>query len=225
MLEITIIGLISGVIGTGLGGVISTIFRKNVSRYLSFCMGISGGVMLAVVVFDLLKESMTEAGVLNTIIFVFIGAIATMLMKNKLEVKSNFNAGYLIFLSILLHNLPEGLAIGSSFIATENLGVTLAIVIGIHNIPEGLAMALSLVGSKMSTTKVIALTLVAGIPMGIGSFLGAYFADMCTSLIGVFLAIAAGAMMYVVLEEIFPSTKSMYSIIGFLVGILIVSYI
>ncbi|WGX76398.1 hypothetical protein QJS64_04090 [Paraclostridium bifermentans] len=48
---------------------------------------------------------------------------------------------------------------------------------------------------------------------------------MCTSLIGGFLAIAAGTMMYVVLEEIFPSAKSMYSIIGFLIGILVVSYI
>ena len=131
----------------------------------------------------------------------------------------------LLFLSILLHNLPEGLAIGSSFMATENLGMTLAIVIGIHNIPEGLAMALSLVGSKMSTYKIILLTIIAGIPMGIGSFLGAYFGGVFSSLIGVFLAIAAGTMMYVVLEEIFPKTRSMYSIIGFLVGMVIVNYI
>lgn len=225
MIEITLIGLISGVIGTGLGGLISTVFRKNISRYLSFFMGISGGIMLAVVVFDLLKESMGEIGILNTIIFVFVGAIATMLMKDKLESKKGFNAGYLIFLSIVLHNLPEGLAIGSSFMATKDLGITLALVIGIHNIPEGLAMALSLVGNKMGTVKVILLTLIAGIPMGIGSFLGAYFAGIFTSIIGVFLSIAAGTMMYVVLEEIFPTTKSMYSIIGFLIGILIVSYV
>ncbi|TQO59895.1 ZIP family metal transporter [Paraclostridium bifermentans] len=225
MFRITLIGLISGVIGTGIGGIISTVFRKNVKRYISFFMGISGGVMLAVVVFDLLKESMNQIGVIYTSLFVFAGALLTMLIKNKLEVESDLKSGYLIFLSILLHNLPEGLAIGSSFIATENLGITLAIVIGIHNIPEGLAMALSLAGSKMSTFKVVLLTLIAGIPMGIGSFFGAYLAGMCTSLIGGFLAIAAGTMMYVVLEEIFPSAKSIYSIIGFLIGILVVSYI
>ena len=64
-------------------------------------------------------------------------------------------AGYLIFISILLHNLPEGLAIGSSFVSAETLGFTLAIVIGIHNVPEGLATALTLAGTKMKTSKII----------------------------------------------------------------------
>ncbi|MGL5506850.1 MAG: ZIP family metal transporter [Paraclostridium sp.] len=223
--KITLIGLIAGVIGTGLGGFISVIFKKKVDKYLNFFMGLSGGIMLAVVVFDLLKESMAEIGVPLSVVFVLVGALITMFIKTNLEGGEKFKSGYLIFLSILLHNLPEGLAIGSSFMSTENLGITLAIVIGIHNIPEGLAMALSLVGSKMSTSKIILLTIIAGIPMGIGSFLGAYFGGIFSSLIGVFLAIAAGTMMYVVLEEIFPSTRSMYSIIGFLVGMIIVNYI
>lgn len=225
ILKVTLIGLLAGVIGTGIGGVISAIFRKEVNRYLDFFMGLSGGIMLAVVVFDLMKESMDMMGVHNTIIFVFIGAIITMFIKTKLDMSTEMKSGYLIFISILLHNLPEGLAIGSSFMSTESLGLTLAIVIGIHNIPEGLAMALSLVGSKMKITKVILFTVIAGIPMGIGSFLGAYFGGMFSSLIGVFLAIAAGTMMYVVLEEIFPKSRSLYCIIGFLVGTLIVSCI
>ena len=181
ILRITIIGLLAGVIGTGLGGIISALFKRNVDRYLDFFMGLSGGIMLAVVVFDLI--------------------------------------------SILLHNLPEGLAIGSSFMSTETLGMTLAIVIGIHNVPEGLAMALSLVGSRMKISKVILFTIIAGIPMGIGSFIGAYFGGVFHSLIGVFLALAAGTMMYVVLEEIFPKSRSLYCIIGFLIGTIIVYYI
>ena len=223
ILRITIIGLLAGVIGTGLGGIISALFKRNVDKYLDFFMGLSGGVML--VVFDLMKESMNEMGVLPTVIFIFIGVLLTMFLKTKLDMSKEMKAGYLIFISILLHNLPEGLAIGSSFMSTETLGMTLAIIIGIHNVPEGLAMALSLVGSKMKISKVILFTIIAGIPMGIGSFIGAYFGGVFHSLIGVFLALAAGTMMYVVLEEIFPKSRSLYCIIGFLIGTIIVYYI
>ncbi|MGL5348841.1 MAG: ZIP family metal transporter [Peptostreptococcaceae bacterium] len=222
ILEITLIGLLAGVIGTGMGGVISALFKKNVERYIDFFMGLSGGIMLAVVVFDLMKESMNEMGVPYTVLFVFLGVLITMYIKTKLDVSESMKTGYLIFISIMLHNLPEGLAIGSSFMSTEALGITLAIVIGIHNIPEGLAMALSLVGTKMKTTKIILFTIIAGLPMGLGSFLGAYFGSNFHSLIGVFLAIAAGTMMYVVLEEIFPKSRSIFCIIGFLVGTIIV---
>ncbi|MGL5313701.1 MAG: ZIP family metal transporter [Peptostreptococcaceae bacterium] len=222
ILKITLIGLLAGVIGTGMGGIISSLFKKNVDRYLDFFMGLSGGIMLAVVVFDLMKEAMNEMGVLYTVVFVFLGVLFTMYIKTRLDVSENLKSGYLIFISIMLHNLPEGLAIGSSFMSTEALGITLAIVIGIHNIPEGLAMGLSLVGSKLKISKVILFTIIAGLPMGLGSFLGAYFGGLFHSLIGVFLAIAAGTMMYVVLEEIFPKSRSIFCIIGFLVGTIIV---
>ena len=105
------------------------------------------------------------------------------------------------------------------------IGILSMLSLLIHNIPEGLAMALSLVGSKMNTYKIILLTIIAGIPMGIGSFIGAYFGGVFHSLIGVFIALAAGTMMYVVLEEIFPKSRSLYCIIGFLVGTIIVYYI
>ena len=222
ILRITLIGLLAGVIGTGMGGIISALFKKNVDRYLNFFMGLSGGIMLAVVVFDLMKEAMNERGVLYTVVFVFIGVLFTMYIKTRLDVSENLKTGYLIFISIMLHNLPEGLAIGSSFMSTETLGITLAIVIGIHNIPEGLAMGLSLVGTKLKISKVILFTIIAGLPMGLGSFLGAYFGGLFHSLIGVFLALAAGTMMYVVLEEIFPKSRSIFCIIGFLVGTIIV---
>ena len=170
ILKITLIGLLAGVIGTGMGGVISAVFKKNVDKYLSFFMGISGGIMLAVVVFDLMNESMEEMGIAYTSLFVLIGVLITMYIKNKLDIPSDLKSGYLVFISILLHNLPEGLAIGSSFISEESFGITLAIIIGIHNIPEGLAMALSLVGSKIKIPKVIGFTLLAGVPMGVVVF-------------------------------------------------------
>lgn len=83
ILKVTIIGLLAGVIGTGLGGVISAIFKREVDKYLSFFMGLSGGIMLAVVVFDLMKESMDKMGIINTVIFTFVGALITMYIKQN----------------------------------------------------------------------------------------------------------------------------------------------
>ena len=79
--RITLIGLIAGVIGTGLGGVISTIFKRKVDKYINFFMGLSGGIMLAVVTFDLIKESMTEIGLPLSVVFIFAGALMTMLIR------------------------------------------------------------------------------------------------------------------------------------------------
>ena len=222
ILKVTLIGLLAGVLGTGAGGILSAMFRKEVYRYLNFFMGLSGGIMLAVVVFDLMKEAMDTSGVLYTVLFTFMGVLLTMLIKNRLDFTGEMKSGYLIFISILLHNLPEGLAIGSSFISEETLGITLAIVIGLHNIPEGLATALSLVGARVPVKKIILFTFIAGLPMGLGSFLGVYFAGLFKSLIGLFLSLAAGTMLFVVLDEIMPKSKSLYSIIGFLTGTIIV---
>ena len=225
ILKVTLIGLLAGVLGTGAGGILSAIFRKEVDRYLNFCMGLSGGIMLAVVVFDLMKEAMDTSGVLYTVLFTFMGVLLTMLIKSRLDFTGEMKSGYLIFISILLHNLPEGLAIGSSFISEESLGITLAIVIGLHNIPEGLATALSLAGARVPVKKIILFTFIAGLPMGLGSFLGVYFAGLFKSLIGLFLSLAAGTMLFVVLDEIIPKSKILYSIIGFLTGTIIVYYI
>ena len=193
ILKVTLIGLLAGVLGTGAGGILSSIFRREVDRYLNFCMGLSGGIMLAVVVFDLMKESMDSSGVLFTVLFTFIGVLLTMFIKSRLDFTGEMQSGYLIFISILL-----------------------------HNIPEGLATALSLAGARVSTKKIILFTFIAGIPMGIGSFLGVYFAGLFKSLIGLFLSLAAGTMLFVVLDEIMPKSKSLYSIIGFLTGTIIV---
>lgn len=222
ILEATLIGLLAGVVGTGTGGVLSVLFRKKVDKYLDFFMGLAGGIMLAIVVFDLMKEAIEMKGITVTVIMIFVGIIMGYLIKSMLNVPEDQKSSYMIFISILLHNLPEGIAIGSSYIATAYLGITLALVIGIHNVPEGLATALSLTGTNMKTMKIILYTIIAGIPMGIGSFLGVYFGTRFSSLVGIFLSIAAGTMLYVVLEEIFPRTKYIFCIIGFLIGTIIV---
>lgn len=222
LLKVTIIGFFAGIVGTLLGGIISLIFKKDVDKYLKLFMGLAGGIMLSVVTFDLLEESMKQIGIINTIVFTLFGTLISMVLKSKIHFEGMLKTGYLIFASILMHNFPEGLAIGSSFLLRDSLGITLALVIGIHNIPEGLAMALTLMKGKMKVINVLLFTILAGIPMGLGSFMGAYLGEVFTPLIGGFLAMAGGTMLYITLEEIFPNSKAIYSIIGFLIGIVIV---
>ena len=81
ILKVTLIGLLAGVLGTGIGGILSAIFRKEVDKYLNFCMGFSGGIMLAVVVFDLMKEAIESSGLIYTVVFTFMGVLLTCLLK------------------------------------------------------------------------------------------------------------------------------------------------
>ena len=102
ILKVTLIGLMAGVLGTGLGGVLSGIFKKSVDRYIDFFMGLSGGIMLAVVVFDLMKEAIELKGIWITVIATFMGVIVTMLIKENLKISEDQKSGYLIFISIML---------------------------------------------------------------------------------------------------------------------------
>ena len=85
ILRITLIGLMAGVLGTGLGGVLSGIFKKKVDKYIDFFMGLSGGIMLAVVVFDLMKEAIEQKGIFVTVSATFLGVVITMLIKENLH--------------------------------------------------------------------------------------------------------------------------------------------
>lgn len=221
-LQVTMIGLLSGIFGTGLGGVLSVLFKKKVDKYIEFFMGLSGGIMLAIVVLDLMKEAMEMKGIFITVLTIVLGMISIDLIKDKIDIPEDEKSGIMIFISVLIHNLPEGIAIGSSFITSPNLGIALAITIAIHNVPEGLAVGIGLTGIKMKAMKTIIYTIIAGVPMGIGSFLGVYFGNKFETLIGIFLALAAGAMLYVALVEILPRTRYIFCIFGFLVGAIIV---
>ena len=107
ILKVTLIGLLAGVLGTGAGGILSSIFRREVDRYLNFCMGLSGGIMLAVVVFDLMKEAIDQKGIFVTVSATFLGVVITMLIKENLHMSQDKQAGYLIFISILLTYLEN----------------------------------------------------------------------------------------------------------------------
>ncbi|KAM6964054.1 zinc transporter ZIP11 isoform 1-T2 [Tautogolabrus adspersus] len=138
----------------------------------------------------------------------------------------------LLILAITIHNIPEGLAVGVGFgaigktsSATFESARNLAIGIGIQNFPEGLAVSLPLRGSGMSTWKAFWYGQLSGMVEPIAGMLGAAAVVMAEPLLPYALAFAAGAMVYVVVDDIIPEAQvsgngklaSFTSILGFVV--------
>ena len=146
---ITILGLFFGTIGTTIGGIIGIVSKRNSNRFLSFILSCASGLMLAVICFDLIPDSIEISSIYVTISGIILGIIIIMLCDNLVQkkfntktVKDDRNAGLLktgiiVSIGLALHNIPEGLAIGSGFDASVALGYSLAIAICLHDIPEG----------------------------------------------------------------------------------------
>lgn len=235
---ITFIGLMAGVLGTGAGGSMAFLLRKPSNWLLSSVMGLSSGLMIAVVTFELIPEAFMIGGVFLTSVGIGLGALLTSyldkLISNINRKDFNKKQGYiktaiLIGIGIALHNFPEGLAIGSGFAAQNRLGVNLAIVIALHNMPEGIAMVGPMKMGGYSSRKSFVWTLLAGIPMGLGAFFGKIIGSYAYGLIGVCLAFAGGTMLYITFGEMIPQGKeiyggpisSLFSVLGFIIGMAI----
>ena len=138
--------------------------------------------------------------------------------------------------AIALHNVPEGMVIGTSFARTagEALlnrgGMTMAIVIGLHNIPEGMAVAVPLISGGMPKWRSVIVTALTGFPTVLGALLGFTVGAMGPTALALSLSFASGAMLYVVFGELLPESILMWrsklpaaaTIIGMLTGLIII---
>jgi len=130
--------------------------------------------------------------------------------------KTSWQRSVLLVLAITLHNIPEGLAVGVAFGAagaglsstTVAAAMVLAIGIGLQNFPEGLAVALPLRGEGMTRSKSFFYGQASGVVEPIAGVLGAAAVLIIQPLLPYALAFAAGAMIYVVVEELIPESQS-----------------
>ncbi|ABR46562.1 zinc/iron permease [Alkaliphilus metalliredigens QYMF] len=214
------------------------LLNNPTKRFLSAIMGLSSGLMVAIVTFELLPEAFMIAGVPWTVVGLIGGVlIATILDGFIARLSSRKHGGKhgyvktaaLLGIGIALHNFPEGMAIGSGFVAQNRLGIGLAIVIALHNMPEGVAMVTPLRVGGYSRSKAFFLTLLAGTPMGIGAYFGALLGRVADGFIGICLAFAGGTMLYITFGELIPRGKELdqgristiCATFGFVLGMLI----
>ena len=239
MVEISLLGLFFGTIGTTLGGLIGIFSKRNSNKFLSFVLAFASGLMLAVICFDLIPHSMEISSIYTTILGIVLGIIIMIFCDNIVQKKfntksvSNRNAGLLktgivVSIGLALHNIPEGLAIGSGFDASTTLGFSLAIAICLHDIPEGISMAIPMKNGGMKPWKVMIYVILSGIATGVGALIGAIIGNISEQVIAICLAFAAGAMLYIVSGELIPESNKLYqgkmtaigNMFGFIIGLL-----
>ena len=219
-------------ISTTLGVVVLLLFGKPSEKVLATLLGFAGGIMLAISVFELMPESVEFGSMTSALVGFTLGAGMMYLLdkiiphshmsdsddlvvenpQNLDSVKSPMlRTGYLILFGIALHNLPEGLAIGAGLEISPEIGLFIAVAIALHNIPEGLAMAGPLKAGGLSTYKIFLFALIAGMMTPLGTAIGLVFFKISPVFIGGSLAFAAGAMIYIVNDELIPQANVMNS--------------
>ena len=149
IIKTTLLGLFFGTFGTTIGGILGVIIKKNSNKFLSFILSLASGLMMSVISFELIPESMKINSICGVIIGILLGIITMIIcdigIQKKFSNKQNkyieknelLKTGIIVSVGLAIHNIPEGLAIGSGFEASMVLGLGLAITICLHDIPEG----------------------------------------------------------------------------------------
>jgi ZIP family zinc transporter len=215
-------------------GAAAVFFTRRVSRrLLDGMLGFSGGVMLAASYWSLLAPSIaiSEHGSLPVWLppaagFLLGGAVLWILDKSLPHLhlglplaqaegpKTQWRRALLLVTAITLHNVPEGLAVGVAFGGTISglpssstaAAVALSIGIGIQNLPEGIAVAMPLRGEGMSAFRSFWFGQLSALVEPIAAVAGAALVVLAAPILPYALSFAAGAMVYVVVEELIPES-------------------
>ena len=240
-------------LSTTIGGLLAFVIKKPRRYFLPLALGISGGVMLYISFVELFPHALREIGEIKTVLAFFAGIVFIAiidLMVPQMENPHHFSdhrrsdkddgtegvcsqammrTGMFTAMAITIHNFPEGIATFATAMNDINLGIVIAVAIALHNIPEGISVSVPIycaTGSKWTAFKY---SFISGIAEPIGAVI-AYLILMpflSDSLLAILLALVAGIMVYISVDEIIPAAysygKSHIVIIGVTFGMAIMA--
>ena len=219
---------------TAAGAAIVLVGREAPSRRtLDAMLGAAAGVMIAASYWSLLAPALEGSADWGRLAFVpvALGFLAGAGLLRLIDIvmphihpvsneadgpKSKLPRSFLLILAITMHNIPEGLAVGVSMGATQFAGsdvslaaaITLALGIGLQNLPEGLAVSAPLMREGYSKRKAFFFGQLSGFVEPLAAVLGAAAVGVAQPLLPFALAFAAGAMIFVVVEEVIPEAQA-----------------
>ncbi len=216
-------------LSTGIGSAIAYFIRRPKIIYLAFALGLSGGVMIYVSFMELLPDAMETMGEAWALLVFFLG-IAIMAVVDLLipepENPHNFEdmdepavargshklmrTGLFTALAIGVHNFPEGLATFAATLSDLKLGAFIAIAIAIHNIPEGIAVSVPIFYATNSKRKAFTYSFLSGVSEPVGAIIGylLLMPFLTPMVLAGTLALVAGVMIYIALDELLPTAHS-----------------
>lgn len=234
-------GIVIALLNT-FGALLILLWKNFPQRFLDAALGFSAGVMLTASFTSLILPGIEYGGVLRVIIGIILGVIFLdiadhvvphmHIVKGKEGIRTErLKAVWLFIIAITLHNMPEGLAVGVGF-GSGNLkeAVILMMAIGFQNIPEGLAVSISSLSAGMGTRFYASFVGVrAGfveIPLAV---LGAWAVSSMVAILPYAMGFAAGAMLYVISDEIVPETHrkghERLATLGTILGVIVMLYL
>lgn len=213
----TILSLVCGLF-TVFGAIPVFFIRKKLShKSYSSMLGISAGIMLAATIFSLLLPAIDMSNIYMISLSFFSGALFIEIIsrlvphehffKGKEGPDVNIKRIFLFMLAITIHNLPEGMSVGTSWALEDKMkAYSLALGIGFQNIPEGSAIALPMLSLGYSPKYCFFIAFLSAMVEPIGGFFAISVVTFFKTMLPFFLAFSAGCMLYVISGEMIPES-------------------
>jgi len=258
-LHVVLLGILFGIIGTVVGALISIIIGRRSNIMICSFLAFAGGIMCSISFFELIPRASELTDVYITVGGIIVGVVLVLVLNELVDritskkdkklhetheelyhqteliekSKANkrlFRSGLIMFIAITLHNIPEGLAIGAAVSHEIELGLTISIMMAVHNIPEAMAVSTPLLAGGVKKWKVMFWTTISGLTTVIGGLAGYFLGNISDTVQSICLAVAGGAMLYIVFGEIIPQSVTMtksrlptiIALVGIVTGLLIV---
>lgn len=226
-------GLLIPFVGTTLGAAMVFFMKNKMSiKIEKLLLGFASGVMIAASIWSLLIPSIDMAEEQSKIAWIpatigFLAGIAFLLLLDSIVphlhlesdkpegIKAKLKNTTMLVLAVTLHNIPEGMAVGVTFAGAllGNSGITmtgafaLAIGIAIQNFPEGAIISMPLKGEGVSKGRAFWYGTLSGVVEPIGAIITICLTNLVVPILPYLLSFAAGAMIYVVVEELIPESQ------------------